>query len=104
MKNQYLIYRRLFDLSDHKFLTVAQMNDLGWDVGGEAWEWRRRLWAWEEELIVECRTLLVTVSLQANIDDVWTWVPDPFILKLRFLWLGLGNGSEVVRGIHSFSF
>jgi len=70
-------YRRLFDLSEDKLLTVAQLNDLGWDVGVEAWKWRRRLWAWEEELVVECRTLLLTVSLQADINDVWTWITDP---------------------------
>jgi len=30
-------FRSLFDLSENKFLTVAQMFDLGWDAGWEAW-------------------------------------------------------------------
>ena len=33
----------------------------GWSEGVEAWKWRRRLWAWEEEMVVECRNLLLTV-------------------------------------------
>jgi hypothetical protein len=32
---------------------------------------------WEEELVAECRTLLLTVSLQDDSTDVWTWIPDP---------------------------
>jgi hypothetical protein len=50
------------------------MYALGWDEEGEAWKWRRRLWVWEEELVEECRTLLLIVSLQENINDVWTWI------------------------------
>lgn len=69
-------FRRLFDLSDNKFLTVAQMFHLGWGEGGEAWKWRSRLWAWEEEQLVECRLLLLSVVLQVNKNDVWSWVPD----------------------------
>jgi len=34
------------------------------------------LWAWEEEL-EECRTLLLDVSLYANVSDRWVWLPDP---------------------------
>jgi len=33
-------FRRLFDLSENKWLTVAQMFELGWGEGGEAWKWR----------------------------------------------------------------
>ena len=70
-------YPRLYDLSDNKVSTVAHMYALGWGEGGEAWKWRRRLWAWEEELVAECRTLLLTVSLQDDSNDDWTWIPDP---------------------------
>jgi len=38
----------------------------GGGEGGEARKWRRKLWAWEEELVEECRTLLLTVSLQVD--------------------------------------
>jgi len=55
------------------------MFALGWDEGGGAWRWRRQLWAWEEELVEECRTLLLNVSLQVENDDVWTWIPDPLV-------------------------
>jgi hypothetical protein len=52
------------------------MFTLGWEVGGEAWSWRRRLWAWEEELAEECRHLLNNIVLHSNISDKWQWNPD----------------------------
>jgi hypothetical protein len=70
-------YRRLFDLSLNRMSTVAEMSALGWGGGGEAWLWRRQLWAWEEEMVEECRALLVDVVLQDNATDYWVWRPDP---------------------------
>jgi len=58
-------------------LTVAQMFDLGWDEGGEAWKWRKRLLAWKEDTVEECRTLLLTIVLKVDTNDVWTWIPNP---------------------------
>ncbi|AES89497.1 hypothetical protein MTR_4g076130 [Medicago truncatula] len=69
-------FRRLYDLSDNKLANVAQMFQWGWDVGGEAWKWRRRLWVWEEELLKECRLFLLTVTLQVDYADTWRWTPD----------------------------
>jgi len=43
------MYHRLFDLYVNKQVTVAEMFVLGWNEGGEALRWRRRLWVWEEE-------------------------------------------------------
>jgi len=42
---------------------------LGWEEGGEVWQWRRRLWDWEEELVGECRALLANVTLQVSLSD-----------------------------------
>lgn len=50
-------FRRLFDL------VVADMCGLGWEDGGAAWQWRRRLWVGEEELLGECRILLHDFSV-----------------------------------------
>jgi len=41
------------------------------------WKWWRRLWAWEEKELEECRTLLLDVSFHANVSDRWVWLPDP---------------------------
>ncbi|GAU17835.1 hypothetical protein TSUD_329610 [Trifolium subterraneum] len=49
------------------------VRDLG---GGEAWLWRRPLRAWEEEMLGECQTLLLDISLQAHSTDSWLWRPD----------------------------
>ena len=66
-------FARLFDLTTNKLSTVADIYDLGWEDGGEAWSWRRRLWVWEEELVEECRILLTNVALQTNVSDRWQW-------------------------------
>jgi len=69
-------FRRLFDLSLNKLSTVAGMFSLGWEVGGAAWRWRRRLWEWEEELLGECRQLLYTFVVQTDVSDRWQWISD----------------------------
>ncbi|MCH92241.1 receptor-like kinase, partial [Trifolium medium] len=53
------------------------MRRLGSGVGGGGWSWRRRLFAWEEALAVECCLLLVDVVLQVNVADRWCWNLDP---------------------------
>jgi len=70
-------FRRLYDLSDNKLAIVAQMSGWGWNEGGEAWKWRRRLWAWEEALVVECTNILSNVILQVDSEDSWRSTPDP---------------------------
>ncbi|PNX90796.1 hypothetical protein L195_g046923, partial [Trifolium pratense] len=52
---------------------------LGWGVNGEAWEWRRRLRAWEEEMLGECQSLLLDIFLQDQTIDRWQWRPYPDI-------------------------
>jgi hypothetical protein len=66
----------LFDLASDKLCTVSDMYHRGWDEGGDAWGWRRRLWAWEETLLGECRDLLANVFVQPNVSDRWQWDPD----------------------------
>ena len=36
-------FGRLFDLAETKSCTVAEMFSARWEVGGEAWVWRRQL-------------------------------------------------------------
>ncbi|MCI89653.1 YIPF1-like protein, partial [Trifolium medium] len=43
-------FGRLFELTANKSSTVAEMFALGWGADGAAWEWRRQLRAWEEEM------------------------------------------------------
>jgi len=81
------IFRRLYDLSIHKDLSAGEMHALGWGEDGEAWRWRRRLLAWEEELVVEIRNLLTNVTLQDTEPDVWLWRPN------------IGDGYTV-RGVY----
>ncbi|GAU13302.1 hypothetical protein TSUD_42560 [Trifolium subterraneum] len=66
-------FSRLYDLAVDKNILVADMFAAGWGVGGEAWKWRRRLFAWEEELVTGCIARLSNVSLQAGVSDSWVW-------------------------------
>jgi len=59
----------LFDLSVFKGESVFDMFQLGWGEEGEAW--RRRLFAWEEELVRELILLLHNVTLHVDKDDRW---------------------------------
>ncbi|GAU47968.1 hypothetical protein TSUD_280270 [Trifolium subterraneum] len=49
----------------------------GVGVDGEAWQWRRQLWVWEEEMLRECQSLLLNLTLQARSSDRWQWQLDP---------------------------
>jgi len=66
-------FSRLYDLSVFRGESVLGMSQLGWGEGGEAWRWRRRLFAWEEEMVGEFILLLANVILQVNKDDRWLW-------------------------------
>ncbi|MCH86299.1 hypothetical protein A2U01_0007153, partial [Trifolium medium] len=85
-------YRRLFDLSINKSSTVVIVRNLGWEEGGAAWLWRRQLWAWEEEMLGQCRSLLSDIVLQSNVADQWLWRHD------------LGGGYTVRGSYHLLTF
>jgi hypothetical protein len=68
----------MFDIGETKQGTVVEMFSLGWGTDGEAWEWRRQLSGWEEELR-ECQALLLTQSLQVLSQYRWQWQSDPDI-------------------------
>jgi hypothetical protein len=66
-------FGRLYDLAENKLATVSEMFELGWGVGGEAWKWRRRLFAWEEGLVLECVERVSSCILQVGMVDRWVW-------------------------------
>ncbi|XP_024632642.1 uncharacterized protein [Medicago truncatula] len=71
---------------------------LGEEGGG--WQWRMRLWVWEEELLAECRLLLANVSLQPLSYDVWQWHPDPSQgYTIRGTYALLTNQEEQQNGL-----
>lgn len=72
-------FPRLFELATNKEVTVREMEGRGWAVAGGAWEWRRRLLAWEEDSMSECASLLADVILQDTILDRWRCVHEPII-------------------------
>jgi len=51
-------FYRLFELSLFKEVFVFDMCELGWGEDGEAWKWRRRLFAWEGEMVGDLYLLL----------------------------------------------
>ena len=70
-------FPRLFYLSKDKGVTVAVMASRGWGVGSGTWVWRRHIFAWEEECIRECCTLLHDIVLQERSINRWDVVTDP---------------------------
>jgi len=64
-------FSHLFDLAINKIATVAEMYSFGWGVEGDAWQWRRRLLAWEEEKVRECCDILSNIVLQPTHPDRW---------------------------------
>ena len=52
---------------------MFRMHLLGWGNEGGAWSWRRRLFAWEEEMVGELRLLLHNVTLQVDRADRRLW-------------------------------
>lgn len=70
-------FPRLYELAVDKTVTVANICSLGMRHGGEGWRWRRRLWAWEENVLEECRAFPLDVSLFPNITNTWVWLIDP---------------------------
>ncbi|XP_024636621.2 uncharacterized protein [Medicago truncatula] len=81
-------FRRLFELTENKSMSVADLLSVDSERWGEVWRWRRSLWQWEEELLDECRALLLDVSLNPIVSDSWVWLPDP-------------SGGYTVRGAYS---
>ncbi|GAU16787.1 hypothetical protein TSUD_200300 [Trifolium subterraneum] len=48
----------------------------GWELGGNEWRWRRRLFAWKEQLWGDCCTIVANVVLQVDSSYVWESIPD----------------------------
>jgi len=49
------------------------MYSLEWGEEGEAWNWKHRLLAWEEERVREGSEILSNIVLQPNISKRWFW-------------------------------
>jgi hypothetical protein len=89
-------FPRLYDLAKNKGVMVREMDRRGWVVGGDAWEWRRRLLAWEEESVTECSSLLCNIVLQDHVLDRWRWVMDlinGYCVKGVYQYLMLSDAS-----------
>ena len=92
----------LFALAENKEVTVREMSRRGWMDGGDAWTWRRRLLAWEEELVMECSGLWSPIVLQDYVLDRWRWILDPingYSVKGTYEFLTLSDTSRE-RGIY----
>jgi hypothetical protein len=67
-------FNRLYVLAENTSCSVAEMHHLGWDEGGDAWKWRRRLFAWEEDLLGNCCFLFHNVVSHDGVNDRWKWL------------------------------
>jgi hypothetical protein len=67
----------LFDLAENPLCSVAERQHLGWVEEGEALKWRRKLFAWEGDLLRNCCFLLHNIVLHDGVLDCWKWLLDP---------------------------
>jgi len=70
-------FSRMFELAENRWALVAEMSQLEWKEGGDAWRWRRRLFAWEEENVREGISLLRNIVLPINVLNKWRSQLDP---------------------------
>lgn len=70
-------------------MSLFAMLELGCGEGGETWKWKRRLFAWKQEIVGECCWLLSNVVLQDDEIDKWQWQLEP-------------NKCYSVRGVYEF--
>jgi len=52
-------------------MSVADLFSVDAEQWRDLWRWGRRLWQWEDEMLAECRALLLDVSLYPNVSDRW---------------------------------
>ncbi|XP_045831356.1 uncharacterized protein LOC123922701 [Trifolium pratense] len=61
------------DFLSYQNIFVPDKWRSGWGVGGSGWSRRRSLFAWEEELSLECCAILDNILLHVNVPDKWIW-------------------------------
>jgi len=62
-----LKFPHLLYLALEKDCSVGVMEGRGWGIDGGAWEWRRRLFAWEEEYVRVWRILRNRILTKDNL-------------------------------------
>jgi hypothetical protein len=96
LKNRF---PRLFSISSQKEASVADVRNLGTEVNNWGLLWRRRLFVWEENLVVELLDLINTVALSDSIDK-WGWRPEKnadFSVKSTYLSVSNLSNLEVLK-------
>ncbi|GLT47960.1 hypothetical protein SLA2020_216110 [Shorea laevis] len=69
-------YSRLFWLSTGQNNNISQMGC--WKNGNWTWafRWRRKLFTWEENQLLDLKTTIEAINLQQGKIDQWTWIYD----------------------------
>ncbi|MCI31360.1 hypothetical protein A2U01_0052572, partial [Trifolium medium] len=70
-----LVYPRLFSLSLQKESMVGSCCAREGENWSWPFSWRRELFQWESDLVVQLRERLEVVRLSSEMDS-WRWVPD----------------------------
>jgi hypothetical protein len=93
-------FPRLFSISLQQNASVEEMRGSVDGVDRWVWLWRRNLFTWEQELLLELQQAVPLVARSEEIDS-WFWRPEGsglFTAKSAYLLLARIFGSEAVFG------
>jgi hypothetical protein len=93
-------FPRLFSISLQKDVSVEEMRGSVDGMDRWLWQWRRNLFAWEHELLLELQEVVPMVVRSVEVDS-WFWRPGVsgmFTVKSAYTLLGTIFGSLVDFG------
>ncbi|GAU26515.1 hypothetical protein TSUD_361480 [Trifolium subterraneum] len=85
------LFPRLFSIATHKEALVNEVRVVTEGLNLWNWEWRRRLFVWEQELLVSLTETLPLLVLSGE-EDVWYWrLEDGGVFTVKSVYTLLGS-------------
>ncbi|GAU32897.1 hypothetical protein TSUD_393180 [Trifolium subterraneum] len=70
------LYPNLYAKEERPNVSIAERLGSGGEVALRSWQWTEHLTDNEEQQMMDLSELLVGISLQADTDDSWRWIPE----------------------------
>lgn len=66
-------FERLCLISNNKHSTVAEMRVFSNGVVQWNWNWRRRIFVWENNMLLTLQSFLSNAQIEEHTEDSWCW-------------------------------